>query len=49
MPEGGSDAWALYSIAVNWKTRFGELVSSTAYFTRKVNETEDESDDEPET
>ncbi len=44
VPEGGYDAWALYSIALNWKTGFGELVSSTAYFTRKVNETEDESD-----
>ncbi len=44
VPEGGNDSWALYSIAVNWKTSFGELVSSTAYFTRKVNETEDESD-----
>ena len=44
IPEGGYDAWALYSIALNWKTGFGELVSSTAYFTRKVDETEDESD-----
>jgi iron complex outermembrane receptor protein len=44
IPEGGYDSWALYSIALNWKTGFGELVSSTAYFTRKVNETEDESD-----
>jgi iron complex outermembrane receptor protein len=41
VPEGGFDAWALYSIAVNWKTSIGELVSSTAYFTRKVDETED--------
>jgi iron complex outermembrane recepter protein len=44
VPEGGYDSWALYSIAVNWKTGFGELVSSTAYFTRKVDETEDESE-----
>ena len=44
VPEGGYDSWALYSIAVNWKTGVGELVSSTAYFTRKVDETEDESD-----
>ncbi len=29
---------------LNWKTGVGELVSSTAYFTRKVDETEDESD-----
>jgi outer membrane receptor protein involved in Fe transport len=44
IPEGGYDAWALYSIAVDWKTGFGELVSSTSYFTRKVDEIEDESD-----
>jgi hypothetical protein len=44
IPEGGSDSWALYSVALNWKTGFGELVSSTSYFTRKVSETEDESD-----
>ncbi len=44
VPEGGYDSWALYSIGVNWKTGVGELVSSTAYFTRKVDETEDESD-----
>jgi outer membrane receptor protein involved in Fe transport len=42
--EGGYDTWALYSIAVNWKTGFGELVSSTAFFTRKVDETESESE-----
>jgi iron complex outermembrane receptor protein len=42
LPEGGYDAWGLYSIALNWKTGFGELVSSTAYFTRKVDETESE-------
>jgi iron complex outermembrane receptor protein len=44
VPEGGYDAWGLYSIAVHWKTAIGELVSSTAYFDRKVFETEDESD-----
>ncbi len=44
VPEGGYDSWALYSIGLNWKTGYGELVSSTAYFTRKVDETEDESD-----
>ena len=42
VPEGGYDSWALYSIALNWKTGYGELVSSTAYFTRKVDETESE-------
>ena len=44
IPEGGNDSWALYSVGLNWKTGFGELVSSTSYFTRKVNETEDQSD-----
>jgi outer membrane receptor protein involved in Fe transport len=44
VPEGGYDSWALYSIALNWKTGFGEFVSSTAYFSRKVDETEEESD-----
>jgi outer membrane receptor protein involved in Fe transport len=44
VPEGGYDAWGLYSIGLHWKTGVGELVSSTAYFTRKVDETEDETD-----
>ncbi len=44
IPEGGYDAWQLYSIGVHWKTGFGELVSSTAYFNRRVYETEDETD-----
>ncbi len=44
IPEGGYDAWQLYSIGVHWKTGIGELVSSTAYFNRKVYETEDETD-----
>jgi outer membrane receptor protein involved in Fe transport len=44
VPEGGSDAWGLESIAVHWKTDIGELVSSTSYFSRKVIETEDETD-----
>jgi iron complex outermembrane receptor protein len=42
--EGGYDYWQLYSIGVHWKTGIGELVSSTAYFNRKVYETEDETD-----
>jgi outer membrane receptor protein involved in Fe transport len=44
LPEGGSDWWDLYSLTVHWKTDAGELVSSTAYFDRKVDETEDESE-----
>jgi iron complex outermembrane recepter protein len=44
VPEGGSDWWDLYSLTVHWNTGIGELVSSTAYFDRKVDETEDESE-----
>ena len=44
IPEGGYDAWQLYSIGVHWKTGLGEFVSSTAYFNRRVYETEDETD-----
>ncbi len=44
VPEGGSDWWDLYSLTVHWKTGVGELVSSTAYFDRKVDETEDETE-----
>jgi iron complex outermembrane recepter protein len=44
VPEGGYDDWSLTSIGVHWKTDIGELVSSSAYFSRKVVETEDETD-----
>ncbi len=44
VPEGGNDTWGLYSLAAHWKTDIGELVSSSAYFDRKVFETEDEGD-----
>jgi outer membrane receptor protein involved in Fe transport len=44
IPEGGSDWWDLYSLTVHWTTGVGELVSSTAYFDRTVDETEDESE-----
>jgi iron complex outermembrane recepter protein len=44
IPEGGHDAWDLYSLTVLWTTGVGELVSSTSYFDRKVLETEDETD-----
>ena len=44
IPEGGTDWWDLYSLALHWKTGIGEFISSTAYFDRKVNETEDESE-----
>jgi hypothetical protein len=42
--EGGSDSWDLASLSVKWKTAVGEFVSSTAYFGRRVFETEDETD-----
>ena len=41
-PEGGTDRWDLYSVGVHWSTDVGELVSSTAYFDRRVDETENE-------
>jgi iron complex outermembrane recepter protein len=44
IPEGGYDSWHLYSLTLHWTTGVGELVSSTAYFDRKVWETEDETD-----
>jgi hypothetical protein len=43
-PEGGSDRWDLYSLGVHWTTDVGKLVSSTAYFDRKVDETENEAE-----
>ena len=44
VPESGYDSWGLYSLGLRWKTGLGELISSTAYFDRKVFETEDETD-----
>jgi len=44
IPEGGHDAWDLFSLDFRWKTGVGEFVSSTAYFSRVVYETEDETD-----
>ncbi len=44
VPEGGSDWWNLYSVAVHWKAELGEIVSSTAYFDRRVDEHEDQSE-----
>jgi len=43
-PEGGTDRWDLYSVGVHWTTDLGELVSSTAYFDRRVDETENEAE-----
>ena len=44
IPEGGYDAWGLYSLTVHWKTGVGDFTSSTAYFDRKVDEHEDQSE-----
>jgi outer membrane receptor protein involved in Fe transport len=44
VPEGGYDDWGLTSISVHWKSGIGELVSSSSFFSRKVVETEDETD-----
>jgi len=44
IPEGGFDAWHLYSLNVKWTTRIGELLMASAYFDRKVIEHEDQTD-----
>ena len=44
VPEGGTDWWDLYSLTLHWQTGIGEFVSSTAYFDRRVDETEDETE-----
>lgn len=44
VPEGGTDWWNLYSLTLHWQSGLGELVSSTAYFDRRVDETEDQSE-----
>src|SRR5215471_13999049 len=44
VPERGSDWWDLYSLTLHWNAGAGELVSSTAYFDRKVDEHENQSE-----
>jgi iron complex outermembrane recepter protein len=44
IPEGGSDSWQLSSIDFKWNTGAGQFISSSSYFTRKVWESEDETD-----
>jgi iron complex outermembrane receptor protein len=44
IPEGGSDRWNLYSLTGHWKSEWGEVVSSTAYFDRRVDENEDQTE-----
>jgi outer membrane receptor protein involved in Fe transport len=43
-PESSHDRWDLYSLGVKWANEYGELVSSTAYFDRRVDETENEAE-----
>jgi outer membrane receptor protein involved in Fe transport len=44
LPEGSHDRWGLASLAVKWNLGVGVLSSSTSYFDRTVDETEDETD-----
>src|SRR5882762_584399 len=44
LPEGSHDRWGLASLAVKWNLGGGVLSSSTSYFDRTVDETEDETD-----
>jgi outer membrane receptor protein involved in Fe transport len=44
VPEGGYDSWGLGALTIRWTSDLGELVSSGSYFSRKVVETEDETD-----
>jgi iron complex outermembrane receptor protein len=44
IPEGGYDSWDLYSLNIKWNTGLGEFVAASAYFDRKVLETEDQTD-----
>ena len=44
LPESSHDRWTLASVAVKWDTGIGVLSSSTSYFDRTVDETEDETD-----
>ncbi len=44
LSEGSHDRWTLGSLAVKWDTGLGVLSSSTSYFDRTVDETEDETD-----
>jgi outer membrane receptor protein involved in Fe transport len=44
IPEGGTDWWNLYSLTLHWKAGPGELVSASAYFDRRVDENEDQSE-----
>ena len=42
--EGGFDRWSLTTLGIRYDTSIGQLVSSTSYFDRRVEETEDQTD-----
>ena len=42
--EGGFDRWSLATLGIRYDTGVGEIVSSTSYFDRRVEETEDQTD-----
>jgi iron complex outermembrane recepter protein len=42
--EGGTDKWWLASLTLNYTVPYGNFVSSSSYFERKVFETEDDTD-----
>src|SRR2546429_2619021 len=44
IPESGPDSRKLYSLTLHWKTGIGEFAFSNAYFHRRVDETEDQSE-----
>jgi outer membrane receptor protein involved in Fe transport len=44
IPEGGFDRWTLATLGIRYDTGAGEIVSSTSYFDRRVEETEDQTD-----
>jgi len=44
VPESSSDEWTLASLGIRYDTGIGTLFSSTSYFDRTVDETEDQTD-----
>ena len=44
VPESSSDAWTLFSLGIRYDTRVGTFLSSSSYFDRTVDETEDQTD-----
>jgi len=42
--EGGFDRWTLGTLGITYDTGIGQIVSSTSYFDRRVEETEDQTD-----